>query len=428
MHCISFPAHRRKIRNMILNKRLPVRILHVVFVMNYGGGIERCLMHLLSHIDRDRFRLDFLVHVMPPSYPYTEKICALGSKILICSDPRQNLLQPWLYARTFKQILHEHGPYDIIHSHAAPFDGAILRLAQQVEVPVRIVHSHNNITPSMKGRGGFFRWFYYVLSKGWITQYATNGFGVSFKAAAAMFGSGWKTDSRWQIIPFGIDLSPFQDRFNSESVRAELGIPTDAFVIGHVGRFEGQKNHSFLIDIAAEVAKRESRLRLLLVGDGSLRSDIKQKVVQVGLADRVIFAGVRSDVPQLMRGAMDVFIFPSLYEGLGLALVEAQAAGLPCIFSDTVPEEADVVKPLMKRISLLQTASAWAELVLNVKKAGPKITKAEALKLVEQSPFNIQTTVKELEKLYLSQFSIYSNKQKSNPSQSFQFLRRNISG
>jgi len=203
-----------------------------------------------------------------------------------------------------------------------------------------------------------------------------------------------------RILYYGIDLTAFKNFVDPVAVRAELGIPTDAFVVGHVGRFAKQKNHVFLLDIAAEVAKREPRLYLLLVGDGSLRPEIEQKIAQLGLSDRVIFAGVRSDVPQLMLGAMDIFLFPSFYEGLGLVLVEAQAAGLPCIFSDVVPEEADVIKALTRRLSLSNSVSEWAELLLSQRHASTALTYPQAWELVEKSPFNVETSVKQLQKLY----------------------------
>ena len=180
-----------------------------------------------------------------------------------------------------------------------------------------------------------------------------------------------------------------------------MDIPTDAFVIGHVGRFAPQKNHQFLLKIVAEIAQQEPNTRLLLVGTGSLRSDIEQQLDQLGLTDKVIFAGVRSDVPRLMLGAMDVFLFPSFYEGLGLVLIEAQAAGLPCVISDVVPEEADVVESLMKRLSLSHSASKWARVVLAQKKASLPIKQFDALSILQKdSPFSIEISAEKLTNIY----------------------------
>jgi len=363
------------------------------------GGIETWLMHVLRHIDRDRFQMDFLVHTAEPC-AYDDEVYAIGSKIIHCL----NLSQPWIYAANFRRILHECGPYDIVHSHVHHFSGYVLYLAKQAGIPVRIAHSHND-TSAVEAKAVWHRRLYLALTKNWIARYATMGLGCSHKAVANLFGSDWQSDPRWRVLYCGINLTPFQKQVNSDSLRAELGIPTDAFVIGHVGRFAEQKNHVFLLEIAAEVAKREPKMRLLLLGEGSLRSDIEQKVLQMGLSDRVIFAGIRPDVPEIMGSIIDIFLFPSLHEGLGLVLIEAQAAGLPCIFSSVVPDEADVVKPLVRRLSLSQPASEWAEGVLTQRDAGSTITKSDALALVETSPFNIETSVKQLESIYQAQFN-----------------------
>jgi glycosyltransferase involved in cell wall biosynthesis len=160
------------------------------------------------------------------------------------------------------------------------------------------------------------------------------------------------------------------------------------------------KNHSFLVEILSEVAKRIPEAQLLLVGDGPLRPQIEQQAIGLGLADQVVFAGSRSDVARLMLGAMDLFLFPSHYEGLGLVLVEAQAAGLPCLCSDVIPPEADAVRALVRRLSLSQPASVWAEHVLAARESPLPVGRREALAMVEQSPFSIRRSVQELEAVY----------------------------
>lgn len=379
---------------MTLKNTDSIRILQVVGGMN-PGGIETWLMHVLRHINRDRFHIDFLVHT-PHKCAYDEEILALGSKIIPCLNPSR----PLTYAANFKRSLSKYGAYDIVHSHVYHFSGYVLRLARQANIPTCIAHSHTDAS-SLEAKAGWYRRLYLALMKRWIARYATVGLGVSHKAVANLFGSNWN-DPRWRVLYCGTDLTLFRNAVNPAFVRDQLGIPADALIIGHVGRFVEVKNHNFLIEIMTEVTQRESQAYLLLVGDGPLRATIEQQVAQAGLTDRVIFAGIRSDVPRLMLGAMDVLLLPSFYEGLGLVLIEAQAAGLPCIFSDVIPEEADVVKPLVQRISLSQPASDWANAIAAIK-TQLRINQAEALKLVEQSPFNIQTSVKELEKLYLEQ-------------------------
>jgi glycosyltransferase involved in cell wall biosynthesis len=371
-----------------------IRILHVVGGMN-RGGIETWLMHVLRQLDRDRFQMDFMVHVAHPC-AYDDEIRQLGSQIIPCLSPAH----PLRYATNFHRLLREQGSYDIIHSHVHHFSGYVLKLAQAGAVPVRIAHSHTDISglPSQTWR----RSLYFKLMKAWIKRYATIGFGVSQPAAASLFGEAWRTDPRWQILAGGIDLTPFRSSDRGSTIRAELNLPADAFIVGHVGRFVEPKNHDFILEIAAQITQHEPKLYLLLVGDGPLRPLIEQKVEERSLKERVIFTGSRPDIPQLMH-AMDVFLFPSFYEGLGLALVEAQAAGLPCVISDVIPQEADVVKPLIQRLSLTQPASQWAEAVLTQRCI--QLQKLHSLSLVENSSFNITTSAEKLAAIYVNSFN-----------------------
>ncbi|MDB9455553.1 glycosyltransferase family 1 protein [Dolichospermum circinale] len=369
------------------------RILHVLGGMN-RGGIETWLMQILQHIDRDRFQMDFLVHSTEPG-AYDQEARALNSQIITCPYPSR----PWIYVPKFRQILREHEPYDIIHSHVHLFSGNILRLAAQAGIPCRIAHCHTD-TLAIATKGGLYRRLYYTWMKSWINRYATMGLGINNQAVAALFGSSDKSNPRWQAINYGLDITPYADKIDAAALRAELGIPTDTFVIGHIGRFVEVKNHTFILDIAAAVVKREPKMRLLLVGEGSLRSQIEQKASELGLTDHVIFTGVRADVARLMRGAMDVFLFPSLFEGLGNVRLEAQCAGLPAVISDVVPQEGDVIKPLVQRLSLSESADTWAEAILTWKNKVPGINQTEALKIMKDSNFNIEKAVKQLEQIY----------------------------
>jgi glycosyltransferase involved in cell wall biosynthesis len=361
---------------------MKTRILHVVGGMN-RGGVETWLMSVMRQ-KRDRISMDFLVHTAEPCV-YDAEILELGGRIIPCLSPNR----PWQYAQRFHQIVRS-GAYDVVHSHVHHYSGYVLRLAEQAGVPIRIAHSHNN-TQSVEMKRGLPRQWYLNLMKQWIEQHATLKLACSQSAAIDLFN-----DRDYQILPYGVDLEPFQAPIDSRSIRCELGIPSDAFVIGHVGRFDYQKNHSFLLRIMAEIVKRDRSAWLLLVGVGELRSQIEQIAEELELSDRVTFAGSRPDVPRLMRGAMDVFVFPSHYEGLGLVLIEAQAAGLPCVVSDVIPAEVEIVPGLLDRKSSSEPASSWAEIVLSRR----NLTIPNALETVYQSSFNIQTAVDQLEKLY----------------------------
>lgn len=372
------------------NKK-PIRILQVVGGMN-RGGTETWLMNVLRNIDRSSYHMDFLVHTMSPC-DYDDEIRSLGSSVIPCLSPSN----PWLYSQNFKKVIKENGPYDVVHSHVHHFSGFILRLAYQAGVATRIAHSH--LDTSMLQPGSVRR-LYLQLMKRWLAKYATVGLSASQEAQSALFGQEQKLDSRYRVLYCSIDFAPFRIAVNPVAIRSKLGLPVDAFIMGHVGRFAEQKNHDFLVDVAIEVINREQNAYLLLAGDGPLRPEIEHKVAQEGFVNRVVFAGSRSDVPELMLGAMDIFIFPSYYEGLGLALIEAQAAGLPCIISDCIPEEADIVESLITRLPLSQTVCAWADEVLSMKTRRLPLTQSETLKVAEESAFNISLGLKELERIY----------------------------
>lgn len=371
----------------------PIRILHVVGGMN-RAGVETWLMHVLRHIDRSRFQMDFLVHTNEPC-AYDEEIRALGSRIISCLHPSH----PLQYARNFKRILREYGPYDVVHSHVHHYSGFTLWLAHQAGVPVRIAHSHND-TGAAEAKASLSRQVYLSLSKNLIQTHATVGLACSRKAANDLYGADWEKDSRWRILYYAIDLTPFSEIVDKSNVRAELGIPEDALVVGHVGRFAEQKNHVFLVEIAAEVVKREPKTRFLLIGDGVLRPQIEAKVFAAGLKEHFIFAGLRDDIPRLMMGAMDVFLFPSLYEGLGLVLVEAQSADLPFLVSDNIPDEASIIPELSHKLPLSASAANWAEEILSITEQELKINRAEALEVVRQRQLNIETSLANLIDFY----------------------------
>jgi glycosyltransferase involved in cell wall biosynthesis len=358
------------------------------------GGIETWLMQVLRNRSRDRFRMDFLVHT-DQRCAYDDEIRSIGSDIFPCP----NFRRPWLYTRDFLRILREQGTYDIVHVHGTQFGGLILLLARMGGVPNRIVHCHID-TSWLSRKSSAIRKPYLALMARWIRKHSTAGLSPSGKAARAAFGKSWEEDGRWQVVHCGVDLTPFKERPDARAVRTELGIPHDAFVIGHVGRFTIAKNHRFMVEVFAEVEKLNPKARLLLIGDGGLYKTIKELVERRGLSDKVLFLGSRPDVPRLLMSGMDRFLFPSLFEGLGLALVEAQAAGLPCVISDAVPREAEVVNALISRVAIDQPAAVWAKAVMDKGEGAPAVPWKDALAAVQGSPFELQRSLESLELFY----------------------------
>lgn len=369
----------------------PRRVLHVVRAMNRAGG-ETWLMHVLRSLDPRLLQMDFLVHTDIPS-AYDHEIIGRGSHLIPCTVSHRSPA----YGLAVRSLLRQFGPYDVVHSHVHYFSGFLLGLAQRLEVPVRIAHSHLD-TSQEDIMAGWLRRRYLQCARAGIGRYATHWLAASQEAGRALFGQTWEVDPRSQVLHCGIDLQPFQHVEARNEVRASLQIGADEVVVGHVGRFDPQKNHPFIVEIAAEAYRREPRLRLLLVGDGPDRPLIEERLRALGIASRATFLGSRADVPRLLM-AMDGFLFPSLYEGLGLALVEAQAAGLPCLISDCVPAEADLSPELVHRLPLSVGAATWAELLVAVM-GGRQVRRASALASVENSDFNIQKSLEGLYALY----------------------------
>lgn len=369
-----------------------VRILHCVHRLD-RGGLETWLLHLLRRLNLQQCTVDILVNSEQPG-AYDDDVRALGIRIISCGSPRH----PWRYREQFLRLMLTHGPYDIVHAHTHFFSGMVARLAHDAGVPCIITHSHAD-TRREDASCHPWRWGYRWLMRRWVTTYATMGFATSANAAAALYGPAWRNDERWRLLYSGIDLDAYVEPVERRDVRADLGLPLDALVLGHVGRLERVKNHDLLLRVTAELIRDDPRWRLLLVGDGAWRWRLEGQAAQLGIRDHVVFAGGRTDVPRILKGAVDVFCFPSHAEGLGLACIEAQAAAVPCVIADVVPPEADVVPGMIYRLPCYASPAVWAATIRHARVAeGPSAR--SAYEMVVDSSFNIAVSVRTLEDLY----------------------------
>ena len=368
------------------------RILHVVGGTHWGGT-ECWLLNVLRHRAAERFAMDVLVHT-DQAGSLQEPMQCQGARILCCQGHRW----PWRYARNLRHLLRSQGPFDIVHSHVLYFSGLVLRVAQQQGVPVRIAHSHT-VDAAARQRQRLDRRWYAETMKRWIARYATHQLAASRTAAETLRGPS-SADTPCQVLHCGIDLNPFRADPPRAVVRRQLQIDDSAFVLGHVGRFVESKNHRHLLATLSILLHEDPSYQLLLVGDGPLRGSIEQEAHERGLLDHVRFLGSRSDVPRLMLAAMDLFLLPSRYEGLGLSLVEAQAAALPCLTADSVPPEATVIGELVHHLSLADGPALWAETIGRLRRERPSVSRQEAGARLWASDFNIVTSVCQLQQLY----------------------------
>jgi glycosyltransferase involved in cell wall biosynthesis len=375
----------------------PIRILHVLGSLNRGGG-EVWLMNVLRNIDRSKFQFDFLVHTREEAV-FDAEAQQLGSRILRLDPPRQS---PLLYGRNLTRLLLSAGPFDVIHSHVHFFSGYTLRIAKRCSVPSRISHSHttDNTIDSLPLHRRTFRKLYRQLTRNWLWRYATAGLACSPAAAGALYGSNWNRDHRWTVLPYGFDFSRFANLPSKEHLRATLGILPGKLLLGQVGRLVEVKNHSLSIDILSSLVARGINAHLLLVGGGPLEGTIRDKLNQLGLTERVTLAGDQADVLPFL-GAMDCMLFPSFYEGFGIVVLEAQAAGVPVIASDRVPAEVSIVTNMVRRLPLEAGAHGWADEIIQ-QQAQANWRPSETSKIVSDSPYGIQQCVERLSNVYRS--------------------------
>ena len=366
-----------------------VRILHVLGTMD-PGGVETWLLSVLKHIDRDALEFHFCTFGRKPGL-FANQVERLGGRMLPC--PRG--LNPWSFSRRFRKILRD-GKYDAVHSHVTLFSGIVLRWADAEGIPMRIAHSHASQDDKPDT---FARRYYRQIMKSWIRRHATLGLAASEIAAAQLFGDDWEGDRRFRVLHCGIDLQPFQEPAVSNEVRKELGLPLDVPIVGHVGRFVQAKNHRFVLEIFGEILKKRPEIHLLLVGDGILRPKIEAQAKSMGFSGNIHFVGTRTDVPRLMRGGMDVLVFPSLWEGLPVTLIEAQAAGLPSVVSDTVSREASILRDRFTQLPLSKRSDEWAARAVEALQRG-KAEASAALQAVAQSDFCIERSSSTLSSLY----------------------------
>lgn len=351
----------------------------------FGGGVEAVIMNYYRNIDRSKVQFDFICDEDSTNIPYDE-IKKLGGRVIIC-PPYQKIFE---YER-FLIDLFKKNKYKIVHSNINTLSIFPLRAAKKAGVPIRIAHSHST-TNKKEWKKNLMKQALRPFSK----KYATDYFACSELAGRWLFGDKTFEQGKVTIINNAIDLDKFKyDEKIRKDKRKELGIKDDTLVIGHIGRFVAQKNHIFLIDIFNELHKKEKDSILLLIGQGPLMNEIKQKVEVLGISDSVRFLGQRDDVSELYQ-AFDVFLLPSLYEGLPVVGVEAQATGLLCELSSDMTNETKVLDTT-RFMSLDDTAEEWATIILD---DYSMFKRKDTTSEITKNNFNIRMEAKKIEEKY----------------------------
>ena len=366
-----------------------INVLVLITAMDRAGA-ETMMMNYLRHIDRNKIHMDFVLNREYES-DYEKEIKELGSKVYHLSPIYPNTVRE--YKKEFKRFLKDHPNYDVIHSNLEERSAYPLAIAKKAGIDLRIVHAHSNL------KHVDIKYIFRLYLRKKLRGKYTHSFACSRGTAKWLFGDDKKTI----IVRNAIDTEEFKyDENLRKKAREELGITDDTILIGHVGRFSYEKNHKYLLRTFAEVNKMKPNSRLVLIGGGKNRSELRLKdeiiktIEELNLQDKVIMLGVRDDMPYIMQ-AIDIFALPSLSEGFPLTLMEAQSLGLKCIVSDSVPKECNVtgeVKYLSTNIP--PEEAAWELLLLKDKILDP----IEMNRKVKAAGYDIKTNAMWLERVY----------------------------
>lgn len=363
----------------------PIRILHMIGSLNIGGS-QSMIINLHKAIDKTKVQFDYVID-RPDQLHYADIVRQLGGKIFVMpSFKGTNFIE---VRRAWSIFFKEHPEYRILHSHIRSYASLYLPIARKAGLKT-IIHSHS--TSNGKGLAS-------IVKR--IMQYplrfqADHFFACSKEAGAWLFGKKVVDSEKFHILQNAIDAEKY--RFNQDvrdKYRKEIGLGDKKTFI-HVGRFHPAKNHSFLLNLFAEIHKKNNNTVLLLAGDGELRTSIELQIATLGIQESVILLGSRNDVPNLLQ-ASDCFLFPSIWEGFGMVAVEAQAAGVPCICSTGIPKSVAVVPDLCHFVST-DNIQKWIELANNAK---PLLD--DTSEYVQNAGFDIKTTAATLTDFYLKE-------------------------
>ena len=331
-----------------------IRVLQVLGKTNLGGAESR-IMDLYRHMDREEIQFDFLVHYNEKGY-FDDEIKELGGNIYYLTSFR--VYNYFAYKKACRRFFEKHQEFAAVHGHMTSTAAIYLPEAKRVGIPLTIAHARSaGVDKGLKGTITKF------LRKN-LYKKCDRMFACSDLAAEAVFGKKRYEENRVTILPNAVDTKEFLPNEEERTrIRKQYGLE-DKFVVGHVGRFHYAKNHEFILRIFAEVIKEKKNAMLMLLGDGPLKTEMEQLSEQLGIAEKVIFAGNQTPVAPFYQ-AFDVLLFPSRFEGLPGTVVEAQAAGIPCLISDAITKEVKATE-LVHFMSIEEEEKKWADVLLSL--------------------------------------------------------------
>lgn len=374
----------------------------IIFIANCMNrwGTETYLMNVIRKLDKKKFDISILVNDSNNPGEYADELESLGIKIysLKYLPKRLNIIS---YQLALYKFLKTVGPFDIIHANHTELNGYYLPAAYFAKVPIRISHSHNDNSKIIEEKDIFWKFIFSPLLKFLGNFFCTKGITISENAGKYLYGKNWYKNPKIEHLHCGLDFIPFSTEYKTQ--KTDFCKNNDIVLIC-TGRFFFQKNHSFVIDVAHDLIKNYGlkNLKFIFAGDGELRGEIEKKISDLELTEYFLLLGSRNDIPALLKNVADIFLFPSLFEGLGLAYIEAQCAGLVCLVSEAVPKEGDILEEHLYRLSIEQGSEIWSRKLVEIIKSmeHKKINKEQSYSLVMESTFNIDVHMSKLLKLY----------------------------
>ena len=365
-----------------------IRVLHYVGAMEIGGA-ENLIMQWYRNIDTDIVQFDFLVHNTSQAF-FDEEIMARGGKIWHLQHRLSNIQE---YRKEIKCFFKNHPEYKIVHCHQNELSGYLIEVAKSCKVSVVIAHSHNLLSFNHSIRD-VIKWYGRVQ----VLRYADYIFACSIESLRTIYRKKADND-RFYVLKNGIEADKFAyDKKKGEQIRAQYGISSDDFLIGTVGNLRDYKNHRFIIPIVHSLQQHGITAHLLIVGEGDERPNLMRAAREYGIENYIHLVGNKSNVQDYLS-AFDCFVFPSLFEGLGIGLIEAQANGLPCVASDRVPREACCNEEQVRFIGISdQDISAWVDAIITAKRRSDP---AQALQIVAEAGYDIRPVAAWLQQFYL---------------------------
>lgn len=368
-----------------------IRVLHVIGKMDRAGA-ETMVMNLMRAIDQSDVAFDFLVHT-PEKADYDDEIMQLGGHIY--RIPAFTGLNRSAYRHAVEAFFasSDHPRYDIVHGHIGSCAPIYLEVARKHGAKT-IAHSHSADSATVSLTATAYR----LLARP-VVKHADFFIGCSYEAGVSRYGRAIANSDRFEILRNGFDCSAYRfDPKQRQHVREELGVSEGCLLVGHVGRFSAVKNHGFLLDAFAALKEARPDAKLALAGRGPLEEQVRKHACDLGISDDVLFLGIRDDIPRLMQ-AFDVFAFPSQYEGQPVALLEAQAAGLPCVIADTIPSISHVIDAI--DVLPLGDAKAWATAILDsASRAGDLSERRNRADEIIRAGYDINASAQQLVERY----------------------------